>query len=304
MFRNAEFRNAWQCDIAGTAESSEQLPHTDDEDVIFLLGLEPSVPNADWSTSETILDSLVKAFQPAPIFTHVELFLPPSSKESEVTFATYLGKHAGWGSSFSDSPKFYIGGTHSWRAIPVRAKSIASTARLACASEEGAPYSLMRYLTSVPPGRALAAILPNTPRSPGHCATISTRVLQRSGVHFPQSPAWYSPSTLYIELSKPTRTKRYARDDNDQHHVRSLVETERIAQSVEAILRGSDDRVRCLTLEDCKIAVDHLQKQVIAQRALEIPDPVREAALERNLAKALLRWGQVQTKASKSATNI
>ena len=295
MFRNSEFLRALKGDAGVDVADLEH-------DTVFLIGMEAGPASSEWSVQETILDTLVKAFQPSPVLTHVELFIPPGcEKESEVTFATYVGRHAGWGASFPDSRDFYTGGVHSWRAIPVRASKIVQMVRMACKAEEGAPYSLLRYLTSVPPARAVASILTDKPHSPGHCATISTRILRRSGVHFPQSSAWYSPSTLYIELSKPSRAESYAREDETENHIKSLVETERTMTAVETLLRGSDDSVEAMIISDCQIAVDHLQKQVVTQRAMGIADTVREAVLERNLARALLRWAEVQN--SKTATH-
>ena len=118
MFRNSEFLQALRSDAgADLAESGD--------DTVFLLGMEGSPPDPGWSTQETVLDTLVKAFQPSPVLTHVELFIPPKNEENDrVTFASYVGRSAGWGSSLPDSCEFYTGGARSWRAIPVRASKI------------------------------------------------------------------------------------------------------------------------------------------------------------------------------------
>lgn len=280
MFRSAEFRNA----------IIREVGITNNDDTIYVLGMEVGTPNNSLSIEEIVLDALVKTLQPAPVLTHVELFIPPGSGSNYVTFATYLGRSAGWGESFPGSRDFYLGGKHSWRAIPVRASNIVPMALMACKEEEGAPYSVLRYLTSVPPARSLASFLPDSPKSPGHCATISARVLGKAGVHLPRSSAWYSPSTLYIELSKPRRMKGYS-----QH---SIVETEDTMEAVETLLRGSDDAVKAMSYDACHMAIDHLQKKVVEQHASELLDTEKEVAMERNLAKALLRWGELKKNAT------
>lgn len=258
------------------------------------MGIESGSPDPDWSTRDIVIDTLVKRFQPEPVITHVELFVPPGSADDHTAFATYVDRKAGWSASFTSSEEFYLGGEHSWRAVPARMGNAAAKARVACDASQGAPYSLLRYVTSVPPLRALSPMLPDTPKSPGHCATISARVLKNSGFSIPRSSAWYSPSTLYMDVAKPLRTQEYYACDIDAARVLSVVEREETERAVETLLRGSNDQVRRMTTDGCKAAVDHLQKLVVEQRAQSHVNPAREAALERDLAKGLLRWGNTQ----------
>ena len=198
--------------------------------------------------------------------------------DDETTFATYIGREAGWGSSNPDAD-FYLGGEHSWRAFPV--KAVSRRARDACEAERGSPYSLRRYATSVLPGRMIASLLPSYPGAPGHCATVSARILQAAGVSLPRSSAWFSPSTLWLEMTRPSRVELMAPSPCDED----------ASLAAETLLRGSDDAVRMLTDSQCRSAIAVLQSRVVGA---EVP-----VVFERQLARGLLRWGEVQRKKKK-----
>ena len=259
------------------------LPSKEDthesDDVIFLLGIEAGPPRDDWTFGERALNSLIRNFQPSPVLTHVELFLMPETPDDETTFATYLGRKAGWGSSEPDTD-FYLDGKNSWRAFPIKASRVSRLARIACEAERGAPYSLRRYATSVLPGRVIASLLPSSAGSPGHCATVSARILQAAGVALPRSAAWCSPSTLWLEATRPSRV--------DLMGDQSIVESESASLAAETLLRGSDDAVRMLTDSQCLAAIAVLKRRVVGS---EVP-----VLFERQLARGLLRWGEIQRK--------
>lgn len=272
---------------ASFLRSSTPRPDDDDE-YVFLLGVEGGPPRSDWTFGERILDVLVKNFQPAPTLTHIELFVPPEGKSDETNFATYLGREAGWGSSEPDTT-FYVSGRNSWRAFPVRASQLGPRARRACENERGAPYSLGRYLTSTLPLRLFAPLLSSSAKAPGHCATLSARVLKAAGVALPRTAAWYSPSTLWLELSRPSRVELMFAADSPR--VNATVETEAALAAVETLLRGSDAAVRALTDRQCRTAVAALQQRLLAEE-----DDVVRVVHERQLARGLLRWGEVNRK--------
>jgi hypothetical protein len=261
---------------------------SDETETVYLLGLESHEPDPTWSYARHALDGLIRHFQPSPVLTHVELLMVPPTKGGETHFSTYMGHAAGWGSSFADGSGFYLGRLHinSWRAIPVQGKLLAKSLKRACGYSVKAPYSLTRYAFSIPPGRALAALLSDGPMSPAHCAGLAARLLREAStdVVLPHSSPWYAPSTLFIELSKRSRMEVYAARQQDLEHKRSIVEEEETSWAVETLLRGSDMAV--ITQQH------HISKQVIAQRAAGY-DPVRERILEKQLARALVRFAEL-----------
>lgn len=259
-----------------------------DEDYVFMLAVEGGPPRSEWTFGERILDVLVKNFQPAPALTHVELFVPPEGKSDETNFATYIGREAGWGSSEPDTD-FYVGGRNSWRAFPVRASQLGVRARRACENERGAPYSFGRYLTSTLPLRVFASLLSSSAKAPAHCATLSARVLKAAGVALPRSAAWYSPSTLWLELSRPSRVELMLAAESPR--VGATVEAEAALAYVETLLRGSDAAVRAMTDRQCRTAIAALQQRLLAE-----DDDVVRVVYERQLARGLLRWGEVNRK--------
>lgn len=270
-------------------DSAFLRPSEDGEEFVFLLGIEAGAPKEDWSFGERFLDMLVRNFQPSPVFVHVELFVPPRNSDDQTQFATYVGRKAGWGSS-GDDASFYVGGRNSWRAFPVKAENAAHLARLACEQEEGAPYSLLRYVTSTHPFRTLAPFLAASPKSPAHCATLSARVLKAAGVALPRTAAWYSPSTLWLELSRPSRMEQMRLSSP----LLSLSGSEASLAHVETLLRGSDAAVGAMTDAECRAAVQTMQFLVLSEE-----DETARVVHERQLARGLLRWAEVQRKSGR-----
>lgn len=268
--------------------------NTDEIETFFLIGLEGDDPDPSFSFGQRVIDKLVKSFQPSPVLTHVELLLPPSSSRDESHFSTYLGRNAAFGSKFANSKTFYLGGgnVNSWRAIPVQGARALKNARDVCSREVDTPYSLSRYVFSVPPGRALAGILPDHTGSPAHCAALSARIIRDAVQEYglAHHAPWYAPSTLFLECSKPSRMELY----NDyltetRPTILSLSEEEEAIGTIEVLLRGSDEAVTSLKHSGCQAAINRLSSQVIEQRAAG-NDPIRERILEKQLARALLRW--------------
>lgn len=266
---------------------------SDDTETVYLLGLEAHEPDPKWSCARHALDYMIRHFQPSPVLTHVELLMLPRRKGDEAHFSTYLGHSAGWGSSFGEGVDFYLGRLHvgAWRAIPIQARRLETNLRRACGFSLMAPYSLSRYAFSVPPGRAMAAILPDGLQSPAHCAGLSARLLTEASVDvaMPHPNPWYSPSTLFIELSRQPRMRIYAARQHGVEHKRSIVKEEETAGAIETLLRGSNAAVGQQEHRIALLGVAELTKMVISQRANGC-DPVRERDLEKQLARALLRF--------------
>ena len=275
-------------------------------DFVYLLALEGDEPNPEWTFWHKALDFVVQTFQPAPVMTHVELLVPPTQtkKEPKVHFATYSCKTAGWEGHFEKPPaspgeglRFYLGGRNatSWRAIPIMASDLAEAVRKEGDKHEDTAYSLSSYFFSAPPGRALAWTQSDSPKSPCHCATLSARVLRNAApsINLPCSSAWYAPSTLFIELGRKSRTEEMRTElEERMPHARSLPEQEATDRAKRVLIGGSDEAVRNLSHEDCRYAVLELTKRAIdaADRGVA----VERKLAEQSLARALLRWSQLQ----------
>jgi hypothetical protein len=270
------------------------------QQVAYLLSLEGDEPHAKWTWWETALDTLVQSAQPAPAMTHTELLLPPVTAYDDMHFAIYLGKQAHWGSAFGGGRKFYLdpqGNAKSWRAVPVVGQDAVDRLRAECAKHTGTSYGpmhrLFNYPFSMPPGRSLAWLLDDTAGSPAHCASLTARCLRRAlpelGLSRPS--AWYGPSTLYLELARESRMASYKQYLTEAETVKATVEVERAAKSADTLLRGSDDGVVALSHDECQCGVNLLTSKVV-DAAID-GDPTAERLMQKNLARALLRWSQV-----------
>tara|TARA_X000000368_G_scaffold274916_1_gene218102 strand:- start:3913 stop:5076 length:1164 start_codon:yes stop_codon:yes gene_type:complete len=270
------------------------------QQVAYLLSLEGDEPHPKWTWYETALDALVQSAQPAPAMTHTELLLPPENADEEMHFAIYLGKQAHWGSVFGGGKKFYLdpqGNAKSWRAVPVVGQDAVLRLRAECSKHSGTPYGpahrLFNYPFSMPPGRSLAWLLDDSVGSPAHCASLTARCLRRAlpelGLSRPS--AWYGPSTLYLELTRESRMTSYKQYLSEAETVKATVEVERAAKSADTLLRGSDDAVVALSHEECQCGVNLLTSKVVD--ASIDGDPTAERLMQKNLARALLRWSQI-----------
>jgi hypothetical protein len=256
---------------------------------VYLLALEGSeTPDPSWSFAEAALDTAVQLFQPSPAISHVELFVPQNASFEDPNFATYIGCEAGWGNTFGGQRNFYLGRNASlWRAVPIAGENASARVRTEAHGHEGTPYSLARYAMAVPPFRALAGMLPNGVGAPAHCATLSTRVLQRA---LPErapthSAAWSGPSTLFLEMeSKQSLESTINFMENSTYKTTECSPYEE-TNALYTLLGGSDEDVAALTEAQCERAI-----WVLTQRALQNGlDATARRIVQKQLATALLR---------------
>ena len=153
-----------------------------------------------------------------------------------------------------------------WRALPVFLPHAVEAVRSAADANVDAPYSVPRYATSAKPLRRLAWLLPDADKAPGHCATLTARVLRRSGATdaVPRSSAWYSPSSLYTTLVAHASTRLTGADRAQMGSVAPAECTETLNTllkdplSYQTVRDVGDaraiDAVRALTLRVCNAA--------------------------------------------------
>lgn len=283
-----------QLKLVASVGSVSSHAHADSESTVFLMCLEPGAKPAPGSTAfERGINAVVEAMQPSPGILHVELCFAPDGS-GNANFATYLGNCAGWGKSFGNQRSFYLGNNaSSWRAVPVVARGASERVRQECGHHISTCYSISRYLTSVPPFRALAGLLPDNVGSPAHCATLSARILKRAvpQIELRHPSAWYSPATLFLELDSES-ARLAAREELAQttQAVRARVEEEEEADAMHSLLKGSDDEVAALTTEACSRAVHALATRAIDEGL----DETTRRLVQRQLATALLRSAVVR----------
>ena len=175
------------------------------DDLVILMFLEPDEKPPTGLFSKLIHYAVLYA-QPHPAMAHVELYVP-----SEVVglggyrpphFATYNseGEVAGWRNA---GDGYYRDNIGKFRAVPFVSTGIGRACLRACNSCCGAPYSLSRYLTTVPIFRAFARLFGESPKSPAHCAVLTTRVIKMAAPSdansiFPGRPSTYGPSRTYL----------------------------------------------------------------------------------------------------------
>lgn len=280
--------------VANLSGEPSGRAHADSQNTVFLLCLEPSAkPEPTTTTFERGVNAIIESMQPSPSILHVELCFAPGASD-DANFATYLGSRAGWGKSFPGQREFYLGhNVSSWRAVPVVGRNASDRVRQECDHHISTPYSVARYLSSVPPFRALAALLPDGVGAPAHCATLAARILKRSLSELPLKHAsgWYGPATLFLELDgEPARAAAREELARTAQRVRARVEEEEEAIAMNTLLKGTDDDVVALTTEACGRAV-----HAFATRAVdEGLDEVARRLVQRQLATALLRAAVVR----------
>ena len=175
---------------------------------MFLL---PSTKPYKQGVVRTVVEYCVKKFQPNPVIAHVELLFPSGAdgeETSQIQLATYMDTdHADWQNAQDDPlgafDYYLLSNGARWRAIPITGNCSVKELRSIADDCVGAPYSLLMYLTSVPPLRALARYIGDTPKHRGHCAVVTARIMRRAGcgkygAHRPS--AWYGPSTLFRDM--------------------------------------------------------------------------------------------------------
>ena len=271
--------------------------------LLFLEGTDASPDTPFWTR---VLDSMVQGFQPEPALTHVELFIPPDRLADDVHFSTYLGKWADWGSGFPGGGEFYLGKNQLlWRAVPIMAMDAAPRLRRELEAHRETPYgscaTLYRYPFSVPPLRAAAGLLADTPKvTPAHCASLTARCLKAGlpelGLYNPS--AWYGPTTLYLEMTRTDRMRGYAQQRQELEHLRTLPEHECTLEAAETLVLGSDMQVMELDCAVCADAIDHLCDRVV--RLGVTSDVPQQIEAQQVLGRALVRWSQLQRSAARA----
>ena len=294
--------NAKGKDVVKQKETAQSSTPSTPRNVVYVMALEGNKPNPEWTFWQKALDSLVQVAQPAPSMSHIELLIPPTvgNDNEEFHFATYMGKESGYGSSFGDGMTFYLdpnGNGNSWRAVPIYAVDAVPRMRSVCNQNAhtpyGSPYRLFDYPFSVPPLRNLAWTLQSKHPAPAHCANLVARCCMQAipELELPSPAAWYGPSTLYLELTRHARMTSYANLLREQAVLRSITEDEEALRAADTLLRGSDESVVALTDAECRVGVEMLTRQAVA--AAVSGDVTAQRTKERNLARALLRWSQI-----------
>ena len=258
--------------------------------------LKADAPSENSGLVQNVVDRVVQFGQPCPAMTHCEMWIgegageagKPFTMENDNHFSTYLGSDKGamWTSRVPDSRQFYGCGERvrdpakhrpasAWSAIPIFGDDVAGKLRDECRTHFGTPYPsvflLWHYPMSVWPLRAFAGAMDDRPSTPSHCAALSARIL-RAGVPnmaLSHSSHWYGPSSLYLELSAPSRMERaLARErpmgkpsgeTDDEHEDR-----ERERQELANTLFGeSDDTVGNMSSSDAQTALHTLGIEVL-----------------------------------------
>ena len=279
--------------------------HSEEESVqqvAYLLSLEGDEPQLKWTWYEKVLDALVQSAQPAPAMTHTELVLPPESgDDDEMHFAIYLGKQAHWGSVFRRRQKVLPRSAGQRQELARRADCGPGRRAPACAPS--APSTRARRTdpcigSSTTPFRCRrgAAWRGCSTTRRGHRRTAPRSRRAACAARCPswglsRPSAWYGPSTLYLELARESRMRSYKQYLTEAATVKATVEVERAAKSADTLLRGSDDAVVALSHDECQCGVDLLTSKVVD--ASIDNDPTAERLMQKNLARALLRWSQI-----------
>ena len=262
------------------------------DDLIFVLFLTPVDPDPTWNLGQRLIDFAIRVFQPAPIMAHVEIFIPPpkDSVHSKCHFATYIGRTANWCDDDDDSKSdfYFREKTTKWRAVPIARAAAGRLVREEASLHCNTSYSLWKYPFAAAPLRAFAGIFSDAPLAPGHCATITARVLKRALRVLVHPSGWYSPSTLLIETSSGAIAKNTHSFLVDRLHAKSTCEEEDTMISIDTLTRGSDEAVKSLSHSQCSSAVRQLATGVASR--FDTDDEVGACIAQTQLATSLLRW--------------
>lgn len=277
-----------------TRQSSVSAPvESPSCDVVYAIFLESRAePDPAWGAAERLLHNAVKLFQPAPGLAHCELVIPPIPQDEGLRsqFSTYLGAQSAWQNERYENERFYlIENANHWRAVPVFSENLAAKVRCECDAELGVKYSLLRYVSALPPFRYLSGLMSDTRRAPAHCATLTARVLKNALVGDDTAPvhssAYYGPTTLYHELNSNAHYRGASIGASSRADM--TFETQMV---VEKLLRGvmSHKTVSDVGDEGCMSAVRALTMRVC--NTLAKGDATSQKLAQQQLATALLRW--------------
>jgi hypothetical protein len=190
------------------------------------------------SLFSTVLDALVRNFQPAPHMLHAELLLVSATGECR-HFATYVGDEARWRDRGAEYYRI-----HRWRGIPLDGGDGVPRIAAECDAEVGTAYSLARYALSTPLfGWASRAVRKRT-HDPAHCGALTARVVQnalgaRGEALLPLASTRYSPSDLYNGLCAGAGTMDFDGAD-------AMLRDEELGAAAGLLLTGTDAEVRRL----------------------------------------------------------
>ena len=260
-----------------------------------MLFLKADETDANETWSKTVLDCTVQWLQPLPAITHCEMWVGElvgtgigtgTTKSNGNHFSTYLGatKGAMWTEGLSDSPGFYGCSTpvdetqtsrtarSSWSAIPIFALEGTlegvKKLRRECNLHSGTPYPpgflMWNYPLSTWPLRAISGLVDDRINSPAHCAALSARILRTALPHtyVMEHPShWYGPSSLYLELSTPTRME--AALARERPAVKAKVDEEAFDRLADVLVQHSDDEVAEMRREDAHTALHTLAVHVL-----------------------------------------
>lgn len=264
------------------------------DDVVFVLALEGGDVDPKMGVAAQLLDAVVTGCQPAPGISHIELlFSSPGDANRDVPqdmhFATYLGQTAGFGRSFGGQREFYLGHNFpNWRAVPIVAPRASPLVRAECLSHVGTPYSISRYLFSAPPLRSIASIFDDRPQRPAHCATLTARCLRRAlGLPLKRPSAWYSPSTLFLEISQ-RKDALFAGDGAG-----GTVGTDGTGGTDSdpgVVLHRSDEELRALD----PARIDAVVRRLASRALTPDLDDITKRIVQKQLAAVLLRCSVVR----------
>jgi len=260
------------------------------DDVIYVMAMKTASTASCYD--ESLLDTMVRKFQPSPVFVHVELLLPPHPHNKQMHFSTYVGESAGWGHSHENISEYYKKNIENWVAIPVVGTGIVKSVREACCKEIKTPYSVLGYLMSVPPMRSFAKYYNNEATSAAHCASLTARILttalKTTEDPLKHAPSWYGPSTLVHELCKRNRNSTYYKHYEDTSCTVPVVGD---ATNVRLLISAPDDIVRrTLTAEHCSTAVLSKTMEVLKEMSSATGGVTQITPSQRCLAYMLLRW--------------
>ena len=267
-------------------------------DVSFLLFQQPGSEPKD-SVSSYLIDCAVHIGQPNPVLAHVEWFIPrgPAWRTLGSSHAaTYIGESFGWQGLDDD---FYDRTAGHWRAVPVYARMITPALENACEGCGGAPYSMLRYLTTLPLLSGVGALLPDRPTSPGHCGTLVARTLKlalpngESDAILPHGSHAYGPSSTYNSVSSWLGTEGYRAIRRTGWHRQWALDTEGKVEKVVPLHTLSDTQLSELSVQNIAESVVSLIDRLGAARSTL--DSSAAVEVERLLAVTLLRidkrWG-------------
>lgn len=296
VFRNDEITALLRAKVSqGDEELDGSAALKTSCDVSYAIFLEPrDDADPNWSTMEWLADEAIRRFSPSPTLAHCELITPPipNSAGGRVHFATYMGRGgADWQNmrSKDDGISFYLIDNGSrWRALPIFGPNAAQAVREAAQTNIHAPYSVGMYVTSAKPMRTFANLWSDEPGHMGHCATIAARVLKQAGMGagLHHCSAWYSPSSLYNDLSASVGSQLA---DNERQTLSSVTPA-KCAATIDTLLHApmSYATVRDLGDTACIDAVRALTLKVCA--TAEQGDQVAARIAQKQLGTALLRW--------------